>query len=248
MSKKIYIFILSIITIAVLSSCATTGKITPTPPEEPIENKKENESQTTKRKPQPKSLKDKTYYLETDINYPVFEGRDLLNKAVENSILSYYNEFSKVAKTDWQQIKDSREDDEECPPFYYGTTNSYFTSKKYTSVLIKTEIFTGVAHPTTILNAYNYDEDEKTLKRKITEITGFTYSELSELSRKALYSTLNKRGSIVDKDWIDSGTEPFPDNFEIFLMSDDFVYIYFEPYTVAPYSEGVLEISLKLKK
>lgn len=248
MYKKFYILTLSVITIAIFSSCATTGKITPTPPEEQTQNTKENESHKINRKAQAKTLKDKTYYLETDINYPFFEGRDLLNKAVENSIMSYYNEFSKAAKSDWQQISDLMEENETCPPFYYGTTNSFMTSKKYTSVLIKTEISNGGAHPTTILNSYNYDENEKTLKRNIAELTGFSYEELSELSRKAILATLNKRGSLVDKDWIETGTEPFPDNFEIFLMSDDFVYIYFEPYKVAPYSEGILEIALKLKK
>lgn len=238
MYKKINILII-ISTIILITSCATTGGITQK--EELPAN--ENKVEKITSKPKNKSITKNEEYLTTNINYPEFEGKPLLNKIIENSILSYYNEFEKASKTDWEDLRLKSEDSADFPPFFYGTEYTYLSDKRYTSVLIQTEIFSGGAHGNISLNSYNYSESEKNLNLSITESTGYSYEELSVLCRQTLYKKYPS-----NKDWIDSGTEPYPHNFEIFLVNEKKVVIYFEPYSVGPYSEGIQAVELKLKK
>ena len=39
-------------------------------------------------------------------------------------------------------------------------------------------------------------------------------------------------------EWVNEGTFPTPDNYEIFMLHENFVVVYFEEYTVAPYVYG----------
>jgi len=248
MCKKINILSI-IVTTILLASCATLNNKNFLD-EEKDKTKKEEEITISdnKKKAEIKTLKKSEKYLETNINYPYFDGKDLLNKMVENSILSYYNEFEKAAKLDWEKLESLEESSNEKAPFFYGTSNEYYEGKKITCVLIETEIYTGGAHGSKILNTYNYDNQDKEIKRNISELSGYTYEELSILCRQKLYKQLAQNGNTIDKDWIDSGTEPYPSSFEIFLIKDDSVEIFFEPYTVASYAEGVQKVELKLKK
>ena len=241
MYKKYYIFqtILAISIITLSFSCATNTELTKTD-EQKVEIQEPEPQIETKIVPKEKSIKSESYYLITDIVYPEFQDKALLNKIIENSILSYYKEFEKVSETDWNEMKNN---DENTPPFFYGTRYDFSCSKNFTSVLIKTEINSGGAHGNQVLQSYNYNEKEKTIDSDITKLTGYTYDELSYLSRQELYKKLSG-----DKNWIDTGTEPYPHNFEIFLVDDKNVTIYFEPYTVASYAEGIQSVKLKLKK
>mgnify|MGYP003500652560 FL=1 len=39
-------------------------------------------------------------------------------------------------------------------------------------------------------------------------------------------------------EWVNEGTFPTPDNYEIFMMYDNYVKVFFEEYSVAPYALG----------
>ena len=40
------------------------------------------------------------------------------------------------------------------------------------------------------------------------------------------------------EEWVNEGTFPTPDNYEIFMMYDNYVKVFFEEYSVAPYALG----------
>lgn len=63
---------------------------------------------------------------------------------------------------------------------------------------------------------------------------------ISELSRKEL------QRRELPWDMIRSGTEPDIENFDTFLLTADGLTLYFSPYQVAPWSEGVVTVSLSL--
>ena len=47
------------------------------------------------------------------------------------------------------------------------------------------------------------------------------------------------------REMINTGAFPQAGNFEIFTVDDDKLYVYFEPYSVAPYSYGIQKIRVK---
>lgn len=47
---------------------------------------------------------------------------------------------------------------------------------------------------------------------------------------------------------VESGTEPEESNFKVFLLDNDGIILYFEPYQVAPWSEGVITMRIPLRK
>lgn len=47
-----------------------------------------------------------TYYLETNISYPVFPGFDELNNSVSQEVLSRYTNFTQSVENDWIEFND----------------------------------------------------------------------------------------------------------------------------------------------
>ena len=77
----------------------------------------------------------------------------------------------------------------------------------------------------------------------IVEATGLSYKELSqycnaELTKKFLKDNSQGISDQEIKEWVNEGTFPTPDNYEIFMIYDKYVTVYFEEYTVAPYAFG----------
>ena len=80
-----------------------------------------------------------------------------------------------------------------------------------------------------------------------------TYNEISTLCRNHLYKKLiddNKAAkNPAEKDalreMINMGAFPQAGNYEIFTVDGARVYVYFEPYSVAPYSYGIQKIQVR---
>jgi hypothetical protein len=50
-----------------------------------------------------------------------------------------------------------------------------------------------------------------------------------------------------DKDWIKKGTSADPSNYSRFILKGRNLVIYFEPYAVAPYSAGTIQVKIPLQ-
>lgn len=188
-------------------------------------------------------LSEKSEYLNSLIKYPKFEDYSLLNKVVKNSVENYFNSFNKYAKSDWEELNKVRAiDNIVTPPFDYNVSFEVSETKKYISVLLRTYINNGGAHGSTTLISYNFDKAENRLVN-IVEATGLSYKDLSKYCNAMIKSRLIKTNSLGSsekeiEEWVNEGTFPTPDNYEIFMMYDNYVKVFFEEYSVAPYALG----------
>lgn len=188
-------------------------------------------------------LSEKSEYLNSLIKYPKFEDYSLLNKVVKNSVENYFNSFNRYAKSDWEELNKVRAiDNIVTPPFDYNVSFEVSETKKYISVLLRTYINNGGAHGSTTLISYNFDKAENRLVN-IVEATGLSYKELSKYCNAMIKSRLIKTNSLGSsekeiEEWVNEGTFPTPDNYEIFMMYDNYVKVFFEEYSVAPYALG----------
>lgn len=188
-------------------------------------------------------LSEKSEYLNSLIKYPKFEDYSLLNKVVKNSVENYFNSFNRYAKSDWEELNKVRAiDNIATPPFDYNVSFEVSETKKYISVLLRTYINNGGAHGSTTLISYNFDKDENRLVN-IVEATGLSYKDLSKYCNAMIKSRLIKTNSLGSsekeiEEWVNEGTFPTPDNYEIFMMYDNYVKVFFEEYSVAPYALG----------
>ncbi|MBP3730705.1 MAG: DUF3298 domain-containing protein [Mailhella sp.] len=64
----------------------------------------------------------------------------------------------------------------------------------------------------------------------------------SEFSREEL----TRRG--LDPSMVEAGTVPVPENFLVFLLDDDGILLFFEPYQVAPWADGTIRLHIPLDR
>lgn len=199
------------------------------------------------------SVNEDLNYLETKINYPQFDNLPELNKRIENTILNNWKSFKSYSKKEWNDIVALNvRGDSKLPPFEYLVNCEVSGSKDIVSILINTYIFSGGAHGTTNLASINYNTATKKYIDIITA-TDMTYKDISSVCRNHLYKTLideNKSAiTPAEKDamreMINTGAFPQAGNFEIFTVDGAKVYVFFEPYSVAPYSYGIQKIQVK---
>ena len=192
-------------------------------------------------------------YVETNIKYPQFDKLPDLNKRIENTVLNNWKNFKSYSRKEYNDIValNSR-GNSKLPPFEYNVTYEVTGTKEIVSVLINTYIFSGGAHGTTNLISLNYNMNTKKYI-SILNATDMTYNEISTLCRNHLYKKLiddNKAAkNPAEKDalreMINMGAFPQAGNYEIFTVDGARIYVYFEPYSVAPYSYGIQKIQVK---
>lgn len=203
------------------------------------------------------NFKEDLDYLKTDISYPEFNNYPELSKRVKNTIFSNWESFKSYTKNDWYQINDvnARDSKSSLPPYEYIVKTQIETSSpNYISVLINSYVYNGGAHGNTTLISYNYNI--KTGKyENILTVTGMDINKISEISRNQLYDRLINNNKDISspsqiddlKEMINMGAFPQIGNFEIFTIAKKNLTIYFEPYSVAPYSYGIQSVNLKIE-
>lgn len=195
-------------------------------------------------------LQEEFYYAKSDIIYPEFDDYAELNTIVKNTILSNYKTFKNAAENDFNEIKKERGSDN-APVFEYKTEISVSDNAKYISVLIQTYTYTGGAHGNTNFITYTMNKQSRKLAN-ITEVSNLSYVQLSKYCNKTLVERFSKdkeysKNNKEMQEWINEGTFPTPDNYEIFTVNNNILSVYFEEYTVAPYAYGPQCIEIKIE-
>jgi len=198
-------------------------------------------------------VNEKLDFLETKIKYPEFENFPELNKRISNSILSNWKSFKSYSKKEWDDIVTlNNRGTSKMPLFEYLVTYEVSNSDDIISVLLNTYIFNGGAHGNTNLSAINYQVSSGKFI-DIKTASAMDINEISSICRKYLYKKLideDKTGmppSEQDalREMINTGAYPQAGNFEIYTVDGNNLYVYFEPYSVAPYSYGIQKIKIK---
>ncbi len=233
----------------------------------PVEEKTDTEETTEEiQEPEPTisyeykiiTESDNTYYLDSEIHYPQFPNNDSLNKAVENSLLETYRRVLQTAKTDWEEENearrmslaeqpDSESSDYIMPAFeYFGSLEQIAETDSLLSLTFDEYTYLGGAHGSPCIVTLNYSKEENR-PVSISEVTGMTLDEISYLCYDVLLERLSSDG-FTDLQWLQTGTEPVPENFSTFALTEDGKYfiVYFNPYQVAPYAYGTLSVMIEL--
>lgn len=192
-------------------------------------------------------------YLITEIVYPKFINFPELNKIIKNTVVSNLNNFSDYAEENWNRISGLNQSSY-YPPFNYTVDYKVTYSGDVISVYLSTYNFAGGAHGNTSIKTINYDKKSKK-DISITEATSYTYEELSDLCNKSLYkqyvsddkSNMTQETVEILDQMRDAGTAPYAGNFQNYVLDGGKLIIYFEPYTVAPYSYGIPQVELPKK-
>ena len=187
--------------------------------------------------------------LQTDISYPVFEKYPDLSKAVEAAVVPPYNSFSRDVKESWAetnlQYKAMYGDDSLSAPqySYIVKTEPIIVSGDFITLRIDTYIYSGGAHGNTAIETFTYNTKTGAFVT-LNEATSMSLSQISTECRKALPLLIQKAGGSPSQQWISSGTEAKPENYRTFLYDGKTTTIIFGQYTVAPYSCGILQVTI----
>lgn len=240
--KKSFFYVFLIGSVLLFSSCVTT-KI-----------QDENTAPKITKDYKMISIKENLDFINSDLSYPEFESYPKLNKMIKNTVENNWYSFKSYSKNEWTELNNLniKNGAGKLSSFEYKVISEITYSKNYISVLLNTYIFNGGSHGNTTLISYNYNTETDKVENIITA-TGMDYNQISEICRTKLYKDLitNNRNvttqtEIIEmREMINEGAFPQPGNFEIFTMNKENVYVYFEPYSVAPYSYGIQKIEIK---
>jgi len=181
----------------------------------------------------------------SSVNYPFFKTEPELNKQLATITASILKDFNVNFYNDISTF-------DEIPIGYECVIKAkdVYEDDKNISFLLSVYTFTGGVHGETTLIPINYSKNTKTLL-SLKDVVGGTLSQavltkLSQESRKLLQEQQKKGVFNSNTEWIEQGTEPSEENFSVWLFKGDHIRIVFQQYQVAPYSEGMPEITIPL--
>ena len=111
--------------------------------------------------------------------------------------------------------------------------------------------YLGGAHGNLTLESRIYHEQRMKNGKRTLRVLGMgdlfrspaaAVRAFSEYSRAELL----KRG--LDPSMVEPGTMPSSENFSVFLLSNDGVVLFFEPYQVAPWADGTIRLNVPLER
>ena len=193
------------------------------------------------------TVSEKNAVFEAEIAYPQFAGFDDLNSLIKSRTLGAYDDFKSSAQKTRRELENASA--EKIPPFEYkAVCDSIIVSDNYISMLFTAYRYEGGAHGETLLDSITYD---KALKKEvsITEASGLSIKDIATQCKDYFMKHLNYGGNGAEAqkartDWIAEGTIPEAGNYQTFTYDGKKLTVYFEPYTVAPYSEGVQKVTI----
>ena len=168
------------------------------------------------------------------------DGPDAMSDAL---VLEAVRSFRSTAAQEHVELKDLRDKEGSVlPPFEMVLSGVISDNGRTAGILWQKYQYLGGAHGGLDISATNCTLPDGRVFR-LTELfrkPDTALRLLSERSRKEL----QRRG--LPMDMVRSGTEPDIENFDTFLLTADGLTLYFSPYQVAPWSEGVVTVSLSL--
>ena len=193
------------------------------------------------------TVSEKNAVFEAEIAYPQFAEFDDLNALIKSRTLGAYNDFKSSAQKTRRELENASA--KKLPPFEYAAAcDSIIVSDKYISMLFTAYRYEGGAHGETQLDSITYD---KALKKEvsITEASGLSIKDIATQCKDYFMKRLSYGGNSAEAkkartDWIAEGTIPEAGNYQTFTYDGKTLTVYFEPYTVAPYSEGVQKVTI----
>ncbi len=210
----------------------------------PDKSEKQNKEQKEEQKPAEykiiqKEINDsskKTYRI--SIAYPQIEG---LNNASQESFNKYVSSLMNSQADTFRIDMKSWHTKSEFGSEFDITDTVVYKSGNIISVLFDGySSFAGTAHPSHFIMSVNYDLSKN---KPLTLSDLFTGKYLEIISNSSINQVIkqkkeNSPDEIVDTDIVKEGAAPKEENFRIFNITSDTLFISFPEYQVASYAEG----------
>lgn len=178
-----------------------------------------------------------------DVEYPEFRGLGKLRDEALNSF---------VATTIASHIEQFKSEAREVKPFQEGasTLSIHFEMKNSSDRLVsmvfkESSYIAGAAHPNDFIYTitYNPTTNSPIALSDLFKKDGKYLSFVAPLVKEKMLGNPQLAG-VVTSPWIEEGTSEKVENFNAFTLSPHGLTIYFNPYQVAAYAAGVLEVTI----
>lgn len=171
-------------------------------------------------------------------------GMALPDEASDSLVQDAVKTFRALAQEEYLALEDLRKSDPDFVqhPYEMALTGTISGNGKTAAVLWQVYQYLGGAHGNLAVIAQNYTVPEGRAF-DLADLFGKPDTALRLLSEQARRELL---GRGLPPDMVNPGTEPEPENFQTFLLTVDGITLYFSPYQVAPWSEGVVTVTLPI--
>lgn len=189
-----------------------------------------------------KKFEAKEPYGSFEFKYPSF-GIAQIDKTIEQYAKDVFEKSKADMSEQYEEIKSNMHPEELADYHHNMTYEIVRTASDGLDILFTHEGYTGGVHGFFFVDAQMIDKSGKRLTLSdIYDDVPKALNRLSEESRRLLFQKISNANDIAEM--INSGTEPELDNFSAVLRTDKGLRIYFNPYQVAPWSEGMLTIDI----
>lgn len=179
-----------------------------------------------------RSMPAKEFY-QADLDVPVVEGTPLLNTMMSDKVNGWFEDFVTQAELHKHEAEEFGQ------PFTMESQwQVALNTEDCVSVLLKAYQFTGGANGEERMASFTWDKLTNQLVT-LEELLPLVLAQpdldsLAQLCRKELTVALGAQNDPDFQAMIQEGTEPNPDNYQVFTISDKGLSIYFRKYQVAP--------------
>jgi len=190
-------------------------------------------------------------------NYPQFRGigESEAEKLLNDNLFEIVDKEVQAFKKDVGSMDTMATTSEEAELFnYVNELQTDFSipllSSKYISILFSYYYYTGGAHGNTTTSSYNYDfENKKKIELEDLFAENFDYLKfISDYCVEDIRKQNEDQGYTPDMNWISGGASPDQANFKSFVITENSLIILFDPYQVAPYVWGIVEVNIPFSK
>jgi Protein of unknown function (DUF3298) len=120
--------------------------------------------------------------------------------------------------------------------------------KSVPSVLVQNYIFTlnsytGGAHGMQVRKTFSFNKDGQLLT--ISNLFKNSTDDFPVFARLVQKELLKREGA--NSEWIADGAGPKEENYQAFVVTDNGITILFDPYQVAPWSDGAIDINISIQ-
>lgn len=188
-----------------------------------------------------KTYRGRNYTIE--VSYPRFQKEKKLSNEIKKIINQEIKTFKKgVPKNEGKNNKEN-----EIPKSYLNINFEIFEQNKnlMSMALYVGAYDEGAAHPNTWTISINYDKKRK----KIMQLQDIFIPEsdfIKKISEKSIEKLKNEENLKENEEWLTEGAGPDGKNFSIFNLTENAFVLTFDPYKVAPYSQGNFRAEIPL--
>lgn len=177
------------------------------------------------------------------IEYPVFHGYPELSDAIAETVSRWEQQFLES----FQALRDAGSD---APATLTITWSPAQMNLSYISLILECYSYTGGANGLQFMETFTWDaknNQQLTLESVLQMNAADLFPYLADMSREQLKQVLIHSASDKSMEsMIHEGTEPVPENFQLFTVSPRYITLYFNKYQVAAGYYGMQTVQIPL--